>query len=153
LSIPGFPIRRADRAGFQPAKAGQRKLKKEKDPMRFLSLYKSAKPEGTPPSQKEMQEMGKLIEEGMKAGWLLATEGCLPTALGARVRQANGKVTITDGPFTEAKEIVGGFALLQAKSKEEAIELARNFLKLVGDGECEIRQIYEPGSEPCAPGR
>lgn len=121
--------------------------------MRFLSLYKSAKPEGTPPTQKEMQEMGKLIEEGMKAGWLLATEGCLPTALGARVRQANGKVTVTDGPFTEAKEIVGGFALLQAKSKEEAIALARNFLKLAGDGECEIRQIYDPGSEPCAPGR
>jgi hypothetical protein len=138
---------------FNRRKLDKRKLKKEKDPMRFLSLYKSAKPEGTPPSQKEMQEMGKLIEEGMKAGWLLATEGCLPTALGARVRQANGKVTVTDGPFTEAKEVVGGFALLQAKSKEEAIELARNFLKLAGDGECEIRQVYDPGSEPCAPGR
>lgn len=119
--------------------------------MRFLSLYKSAKLEGTPPTQEEMQEMGKLIEEGMKAGWLLATEGCLPTALGARVRQANGKVTVTDGPFTEAKEIVGGFALLQAGSKEEAIELARNFLKLAGDGECEIRQVCGPSSDCTRP--
>ena len=121
--------------------------------MRFLSLYKHAKSEGTPPSQQEMEEMGKLVEEGFKAGWLLATEGCLPTALGARVRQANGKVTVTDGPFTEAKEVVGGFALLQAKSKEEAIQLAKDFLKVAGDGECEIRQIYESGSEPCTPGR
>jgi len=85
--------------------------------MKFLCIYKPAKPEGTPPNQKEMEEMGKLIEEGMKSGWLLSTEGCLPSALGARVRLSNGKITVTDGPFTEAKEIIGGFALIQAKSK------------------------------------
>jgi len=120
--------------------------------MRFLSLYKSAKPEGTPPTQKEMEEMGKLVEEGFKKGWLLATEGCLPSALGARVRQADGTVTVTDGPFTEAKEVVGGFALIQAKSKQEAIQLTKDFLRLAGDGECEIRQVYEhPGN--AAPGR
>ena len=56
--------------------------------MKFLCVYKPAKPEGTPPNQKEMEEMGKLIEEGMKKGWLLATEGCLPTRLGARVRKS-----------------------------------------------------------------
>src|SRR6201987_3094 len=111
--------------------------------MRFLCLYKSAKPEGTPPSQKEMEEMGKLIQEGMKSGWLLATEGCLPSALGSRVKRSGDKYTVTDGPFTEAKEIVGGFALIQAKSKEEAIDLTRDFLKIAGDGESEIRQIYE----------
>jgi hypothetical protein len=83
------------------------------------------------------------VEEGMKAGWLLATEGCLPTALGARVRNTNGKVTVTDGPFTEAKEVVGGFAILRANSKEEAIQLAREFLQVVGQGECEVRQIFE----------
>lgn len=120
--------------------------------MRFLCLYKSAKPEGTPPTQKEMEEMGKLIEEGMKSGWLLSTEGCLPTALGARVRLSNGKFTVTDGPFTEAKEVVGGFALIQAKSKQEAIELTKDFLKLAGDGESEIRQVYEPPAN-AAPGR
>jgi hypothetical protein len=96
-----------------------------------------------------MAEMGKLVEEGMKAGWLLATEGCLPTALGARVRRSNGKLTVTDGPFTEAKEVVGGFAILKANSKEEAVELARQFLKIAGDGECELRQIYEAGEAAC----
>ena len=111
--------------------------------MRFLCLYKSAKPEGAPPTQKEMDEMGKLIQEGMNAGWLLATEGCLPSALGSRVKRSGDKYTVTDGPFTEAKEIVGGFALIQAKSKEEAIQLTKDFLKVAGDGESEIRQLYE----------
>src|ERR1700730_10427964 len=110
--------------------------------MKFLSIYKSVE-RNTPPSQEEMAKMGKLVEEGMEAGWLLATEGCLPTGLGARVRKANGKVTVTDGPFTEAKEVVGGFAILRANSKAEAIHLAKDFLQAVGDGECELRQIYE----------
>jgi hypothetical protein len=92
-----------------------------------------------------MATMGKLIEEGMKAGWLLATEGCLPSALGARVRRSAGNITVTDGPFTESKEVVGGFAILKAKSKEEAIQLAKDFLKVVGEGECEVRQVYEAG--------
>jgi hypothetical protein len=110
--------------------------------MRFLSIYKTAE-RNTPPTQQEMANMGKLIEEGMNAGWLLGTEGCLPSALGARVRRSGGKLSVTDGPFTEAKELVGGFAILKADSKEEAIELARNFLKIAGDGECELRQLYE----------
>src|SRR6201997_162319 len=96
--------------------------------MKFLSMYKSVE-RNTPPSQEEMARMGKLVEEGMKAGWLLATEGCLPSALGSRVRRSNGKLSVTDGPFTEAKEVVGGFAILKANSKEEAIELTRRFLK------------------------
>lgn len=110
--------------------------------MRFLSIYKSVE-RNAPPSPEEMSRMGKLIDEGMKAGWLLATEGCLPSALGARVRHSNGNITVTDGPFTESKEIVGGFAILRANSKEEAIELARNFLHVVGNGECELRQLFE----------
>jgi len=110
--------------------------------MKFLSMYKSVE-RGVPPSQEEMARMGKLVEEGMKAGWLLGTEGCLPSALGARVRNSSGKVTVTDGPFTEAKEVVGGFAILRANSKEEAIRLAKDFLEVVGEGECELRQIFE----------
>ena len=116
--------------------------------MRFLSIYKCAET-GAPPSQEEMTKMGKLIEDGMKAGYLLGVEGCLPSALGARVRLAKGKVTVTDGPFTESKEIIGGFAILQADSKEQAIEHVRQFLHVAGDGECELRQVYEapaPGS-------
>jgi hypothetical protein len=94
-----------------------------------------------------MAVMGKLVEEGMKAGWLLGTEGCLPSASGARVRRSNGKLNVTDGPFTESKELVGGFAILKATSKEEAIELARKFLQVAGEGECELRQLYEVNSE------
>jgi hypothetical protein len=93
--------------------------------------------------------MGKLIEEGMKAGWLVATEGCLPSALGARVRRSGSNISVTDGPFTEAKELVGGFAILQTNSKQEAIELARTFLQVAGEGECELRQIYEQGEGNC----
>ena len=114
--------------------------------MRFLSIYKSVET-GTPPTREEMERMGKLIEDGMKAGYLLGVEGCLPSATGARVRLANGKVTVTDGPFTEAKEVVGGFAILQAGSKEEAVERARQFLSVAGDGECELRLLYEAGPQ------
>jgi len=112
--------------------------------MKFLSIYKTAE-RSTAPTQEEMDRMGKLVEEGMKAGWLVATEGCLPTALGARVRRSGSNLSVTDGPFTEAKEVVGGFAILRVSSKEEAIQLARNFLQVAGEGECELRQIYEQG--------
>ena len=111
--------------------------------MRFLSIYKTVET-NTPPSLEHIAQMGKLIEESMKAGVLLATEGCLPTALGARVRRSEGKMTVTDGPFAETKEVIGGFAILQANSKEEAIEIAKRFLDVAGEGECEIRQIFTP---------
>jgi hypothetical protein len=112
--------------------------------MRFLSIYQSVET-GVFPTPEEVAKMGKLIEEQMKAGHLLAVEGCMPSATGARVRLSNGKVTVTDGPFTESKEVIGGFALLQANSKEEAIELTKQFLQVAGDGECELRQVYEAG--------
>jgi len=110
--------------------------------MRFLSIYKTIE-RNAPPAPEEMAAMGKLIEEAMQAGWLLATEGCLPTAFGARVRRDDGKVTVIDGPFAETKEVVGGFAILKAASKEEAVELAKAFLSHVGRGECELRQLYD----------
>jgi hypothetical protein len=91
-----------------------------------------------------MAAMGQLIQEMSEKGILLATEGCLPSKLGARVRRSNGKITVTDGPFTESKEVVGGFALMQCSSKEEAIAYTKRFLEVAGDGESEVRQIYEP---------
>src|SRR5207302_9628067 len=102
--------------------------------MKFLCIYKSSKPEGTPPTQREMAEMGKLIEESMKSGILISTEGCLPSAKGARVRLSSGKFTVTDGPFTESKEIVGGFALIQPNSTEEAIQHTKHLPKLGARG-------------------
>ena len=119
--------------------------------MRFLSIYKTVE-SNTPPSLEFVATMQKLIEEGMKSGWLVATEGCLPSALGARVRSSGGKLTVTDGPFTESKEVVGGFAILEAKSKEDAIRLAREFLKVAGDGECELRQIFTESDGSCVDG-
>jgi hypothetical protein len=110
--------------------------------MRFLSIYKAPET-NVPPTTEEMAKMGKLIEEMTNAGVLLATEGCLPSAKGARVRRSGGKLTVIDGPFTESKELIAGFALLNAKSKEEAIELTKRFLEVAGEGECEIRQIFE----------
>jgi hypothetical protein len=110
--------------------------------MRFLSVYKTKETE-FPPTQEEMARLGKLIEDGMKAGYLLAVEGCMPSATGARVRLTNGDLTVKDGPFTESKEVIGGFAILRASSKAEAIELAKQFLRVAGDGECELRQIFE----------
>ena len=110
--------------------------------MRFLSVYKTVET-SAPPTEEEMEKMGKLIEEGMKAGWLLAVEGCMPSATGARVRKSNGKITATDGPFVETKELIGGLAILQANSKEHAIELTKYFLGHAEDGECELRQLHE----------
>ena len=114
--------------------------------MRFLSIYKAVET-NTPPSPEHMAKMQTLVEDAMKAGWLLATEGCLPSVMGARVRRTGDKTTVAGGPFADSKEVTGGFAILQAKSKEEAIELTKNFLALAGDGECEIRQLYTPGDE------
>jgi len=109
--------------------------------MRFLSIYKSPE-RNTPPSPEEMERMGKYVEESLKKGWLVGTEGCMPSAMGAKVRIDSGKLSVSDGPFTEAKEVVGGFALIEAPSKEGAIERAKEFLEFVGVGECEVRQLW-----------
>ena len=116
--------------------------------MRFLSIYKTAET-GVPPTAEHMAGMQRLIEEMQGSGALLATEGCLPSALGARVRLSGGELSVTDGPFTEAKELIAGFALLRADSREEVVEMTKRFLQVAGDGECEIRQVYD-GSD-CVP--
>jgi hypothetical protein len=82
------------------------------------------------------------IEAGKNSGILVATEGCMPTALGARMRLSDGKLTMSDGPFTESKEVIGGFALLQPSSKAEALDYLKKFLELVGEGQCELRQLH-----------
>ena len=108
--------------------------------MKYLAIYRSPET-STPPSTEKMTDMGNLIQEMTEKGILLATEGCLPSSKGARVRLSKGKITVTDGPFTETKEVVGGFAIFEVKSKDEAIEWTKRFVKIAGDGECEIRQI------------
>ena len=121
--------------------------------MRFMIMVKGDKDyeAGMPPNPKLMAAMGKLTEEGMKSGVLLETGGLHPSSKGARVRIGGGKLTVTDGPFTEAKELIGGYAIFRVKSKAEAIELAKQFLKVHEDvlgssyeGECEVRQMFDP---------
>ena len=112
--------------------------------MRFFSMVRINENGGTRPSQKLMEDMGKLIEEATREGWLVSTAGLKPTAEGKRVRQRYGKLTTTDGPFTETKEVVGGYAILEAASMAEAIELTKRFLRVHGpewDVECEVREL------------
>jgi hypothetical protein len=115
--------------------------------MRFLMVYRpaniAASEAGTPPSIEMMQKMGTLIQKKMTEGKLLATEGCAPTSHGALVGLNKGKLSVVDGPFSETKEIIGGFALFQLKSKQEAIAEAHEFLELAGDGQVEIRLIHD----------
>lgn len=116
--------------------------------MRFLSMIRVNENSGLAPSDRLMDDMGKLIEEMSEAGVLLETAGLRPTAEGVRIRLRHGKLSVIDGPFTEAKEIIGGYALIQAATREEAIDWTSRFLKIHGDEweiECEVRQIEEPG--------
>ncbi|MFE3326166.1 YciI family protein [Streptomyces sp. NPDC059176] len=98
------------------------------------------------PSQELMERMGKLIEEMTKAGVLLDTAGLTPTAQGKRVTWSGGKITVTDGPFTESKEVIGGYALIQAKDDAEVLEWTKRFLQVheeYWEITSEIRQIAE----------
>jgi len=114
--------------------------------MRFLAIYRTSAERvchQTPPDN--MAEMEALIERTMKNGTLLATGGVLPNPKGAaRVRRSGGKITVKDGPYTESKELIAGFAVLEATSREHAIEMASEFLQVAGDGESEIHDLMQP---------
>ncbi|MFA1541014.1 YciI family protein [Actinomadura monticuli] len=110
--------------------------------MRFLMMTTDTGSDGGQPDEKLQQEMGKFIEETAKAGILLATGGLEP--YGTRITSTGGKITVTDGPFTEAKEGVVGFALIEVRTREEAIEMSKRFYSIVGDGEGVIKQVFGP---------
>jgi len=118
--------------------------------MRFLSMIRIQENTGKKPSERMMSEMGQLMAEMTAAGTLLDTAGLAPTANGKRVRLRGGTISVVDGPFTEIKEVIGGYAMLNAASFDEAMEMARRFVELhVADGweiDCEVRQVQEPGS-------
>lgn len=113
--------------------------------MRFLLIHRldESKPEAWNPSPEFIEKMNDYMGEVMKAGVLLTAEGVLPSATGARVRRSAGQSTVTDGPFAEAREVIGGFALVDVGSKEEAIQWATRFAGLFDDVEVEIRQVAE----------
>ena len=121
--------------------------------MRFMMIVKHAENQGPPPKAL-MDEIAKLGDQETKSGTMLGSGGLTSTAMGARVRVSGGKVTVTDGPFTEAKEVIGGYAQFELKSKQEAVEAAVQFMELHKkywpgwEGETEVRQMFAPGEMP-----
>jgi|SRR5690348_12570657 len=117
--------------------------------MRFMMIVKHAEKQGKPPKEL-MDAIGKLSEEAIQAGTMIGNGGLASTAQGARVRLSGGKVTVIDGPFTEAKEVVGGYAQFELQSKQEAIDSAVRFMELhrkhwpEWEGETEVRQMMGP---------
>src|SRR5262245_24008493 len=114
--------------------------------MRILGMLKAdaSSEAGAPPSKELMERMGAFIEEVTKAGVLADSNGLHPSSKGKRVRLAGGKITVIDGPFTESKELVASYAFFQVKSMDEAIHWTTRFLEVLGQGECELRPIFEP---------
>jgi hypothetical protein len=111
--------------------------------MRYLgyTLANEAEVPSEPPRPELYEEMGKFVEEATKAGVIVATGGISPTSEGAIVSLKDGEFTVIDGPFTEAKELVGGWALLECRDKAEAIEWTKKFLSVLGEGESRIRPV------------
>jgi len=125
--------------------------------MRYMSLVRSAESvRNQPPPQKLIDAMGVLMADAFKAGVMVDTGGLLPPAEGFRARLAKGKLSLTDGPFAEAKEVVGGYAILEFGSRAQAEEWTRRFMLLHSEhwpeweGECEVRPLYGPGVVPAS---
>jgi hypothetical protein len=122
--------------------------------MRYMMIVKADKDyeAGKPPSPELIAGIGKLAEEMTAQGILLQSEGLLPTSQAMGMKLTGGKVSVTDGPFTETKEVIGGFAILKAESKEDAIALARRFIQVhvdagITDMEMEIRPVFDHGCQ------
>ena len=120
--------------------------------MKFMMIVKSVERSGLPP--KELMDAIDQLTKDAKTGTMIGGGGLGPTGLGARVRLSNGKISVIDGPFTEAKEIIGGYAQFELKSRQEAIEGAVRFMELHKqhwpgwEGETEVREMYEQGEGP-----
>ena len=118
----------------------------------FIRHSESYRQSGPPPAL--LEAMGKFVQKSLKEGVLVDTGGLMTTEHGARVRLSKGKLTVTDGPFTESKEVIGGWAIINVASKEEAIRVAKEFMELHHkhwpefEGESELRAMMEPGQTP-----
>ena len=124
--------------------------------MKFMMIVKSKEGQGFPPKEL-MEAIDKLGKDATQAGKMIGGGGLTPTATGARVQLSNGKISVVDGPFTESKEIIGGYAQFELKSKEEAVQSAVQFMDLHKkhwpgwEGETEVRPMYGPDDFPCKP--
>jgi len=118
----------------------------------FIRHSEAHRQAGPPPAL--LEAMGKFVAKSLKEGTLVDTGGLLPSKDGVRVRLAKGKITVTDGPFTESKEVIGGWAILRTDSRVEAIRIATEFMELHRkywpefEGESEVRPMFEPGTGP-----
>ncbi len=123
--------------------------------MKYLTFIRHSESyRQSPPPAALMEAMGKFVEKSRQDGTLVDTGGLLPSKEGLRVRLAKGKITVTDGPFTESKEVIGGWAIIDVSSKEEALRVATEFMDLHRkhwpefEGESEVRPMFEPGMGP-----
>jgi hypothetical protein len=124
--------------------------------MRYMMMVKSDEnfQKSGPPPKELMEAIGRLGEEAFKAGKMVSMGGLQRSSEGAIVRVKGGKITVIDGPFTESKEVIGGFSIMNLASKEEAIEEARKFMELHTkywpgwEADCEVRPMYEDGAQP-----
>ncbi len=123
--------------------------------MRYLTFIRHPESyRSSPPPAALMEAMGEFVQRSFRDGTLVDTGGLLPSKDGVRLRIAGGRLTVTDGPFSEAKEVIGGWAILKADTKEEALRVAREFMELhrkhwpAFEGEAEVRPMYEPGQGP-----
>ncbi|MDP9000264.1 MAG: YciI family protein [Myxococcota bacterium] len=123
--------------------------------MKYLTFIRHSESyRESPPPPAMMDAMGKFVEKSLKDGTLVETGGLLPSNQGVRVRLAKGKITVTDGPFSESKEVIGGWAILKTDSRYEAIRIATEFMELHRtywpefEGESEVRPMFDPGMGP-----
>lgn len=123
--------------------------------MKFMLMTKLGNENAPAPPPELYAALGEFTARMMKTGKLVSTGGLMPTSMGAKMHLAGGKITVTDGPFAEAKECIGGYAVVDVSSKEEAIEMAREFVQIHADimgpayeMNSEIRRMYEPGASP-----
>jgi len=113
--------------------------------MRYLMIHKldESLPEAWNPSPEFIEQMGALMEEFSSSGVLLAAEGVHKSDQGAIVRKSNSGLSVTDGPFSEAREVIGGFALVNVADKDEAVQFAKRFADLFGEVSVEVRRVFE----------
>jgi hypothetical protein len=112
--------------------------------MKFLMTY-AQKPDSPPPTEQQMAAIGALTQRNLASGAILMTGGLVRPSRGIQLRSEGGKVSVTDGPFAETKELIDGFALVVASSQDEAIAMATEFMSLAGDGTGEILQVFDQG--------
>jgi len=115
--------------------------------MKFLMTY-TQRPDAPPPSPEQMAKIGAYAEKNMKAGILIMTGGLVRPSRGIQLRCEHGKVSVTDGPFAETKDLIDGFALVDVSSRDAAVQLASEFMQLAGDGTGEILQVFDQGGPP-----